>query len=744
MDHEGHTADRPDQNRVAVAVGGDLHLTAGRLNGGFIQRKGRIHRVRQNKLTVADGNGVIDRLAEAFGIVGSEVVALTADSGHDLFGLIGDDAAGDGMEHTVDVRASRLDGLCLGIAIIRHIRGEVLVALMRRAIGNQNDGGIASGVALHQLLRLGKTQRDVRQGLIVRDAPDIVLRLIRRREPAGIETVGFAVAGKGHLAVIAGGGHQLLADVQQLGLHIVELGILVSVRIADDGHGVRAVQHKDKVHLLGHRVIGLDLHIGHRAVLVSPFGLLGQLRVAVVDSAVIRAGTGGGPAIGGDGVNTVRLFQLELSVQNSAHTIRPVLNHIGEDVAVLQLCIIADDQLRDTRAAAESVIPDILHIAQIKLSLERLAVAEIAVINKGYLREVHHQLGRLRHAAAAKDTPQLCAGDDDLLQGGAACEHVLFQFHFTIQHRTLQRSAAPECSIGKVGIALDDNFRQTGATGKSGSFNLFYILQRQAGQTYIIAKGQLSDGSAGDAHRLQPIVTGLQRFIRQKGERLRTYLAVRHLQGRGQIVRIAERIISHLAAVENQVIGNITPRKASHQVAGHIHLIHGQCSIRLPPGTVKDSIIIGLVVINILSKPKLTAGNGHIFKSHFVKCTAADSAAVNDGEVQVGRFQILEGIVLQIAAVLQGKLGQLVCGADTVYPQVASAECSRLQLLAAHHRACGHLAVHKCHIRQVAQVIQNILSHVDALSIGRSDVSRICLPRVSRAGRAGIIAGIRR
>ena len=70
MDHEGHTADRPDQNRVAVAVGGDLHLTAGRLNGGFIQRKGRIHRVRQNKLTVADGNGVIDRLAEAFGIVG--------------------------------------------------------------------------------------------------------------------------------------------------------------------------------------------------------------------------------------------------------------------------------------------------------------------------------------------------------------------------------------------------------------------------------------------------------------------------------------------------------------------------------------------------------------------------------------------------------------------------------------------------------------------------------------------------
>ena len=33
---------------------------------------------------------------------------------------------------------------------------------------------------------------------------------------------------------------------------------------------------------------------------------------------------------------------------------------------------------------------------------------------------------------------------------------------------------------------------------------------------------------------------------------------------------------------------------------------------------------------------------------------------------------------------------------------------------------------------------------MDALSIGRSDVSRICLPRVSRAGRAGIIAGIRR
>ena len=130
----------------------------------------------------------------------------------------------------------------------------------------------------------------------------------------------------GHPAVIALGPQQLSGHIQQLGLHVVEPGVLI-LHVAQLGHGSGQIGHKDVVHLLFSGVVGIHLHLSRTIDRVDPAGLLHNLGAIFIGVPVVASSRPAvSPAHVGDQLrNAGDAVQLESAAQDGFHT----LHHIG-------------------------------------------------------------------------------------------------------------------------------------------------------------------------------------------------------------------------------------------------------------------------------------------------------------------------------------------------------------------------------------------------------------------------------
>ena len=163
---------------------------------------------------------------------------------------------------------------------------------------------------------------------------------------------------KRHPVVIALRIQQLLADIQQLGLHTGKARVTVCLHVAHRSHGTRVVHHKDKVHALLLVIVELELHLCLGLVLILPAGRLADLGIASA-GAVVFAQMAALPIAGlCHRIQNGSFLQVKLAGQNGLHPLNQG-REFYKDIAVTQLGRLRNGQVLHLIAVLERKVSHI-------------------------------------------------------------------------------------------------------------------------------------------------------------------------------------------------------------------------------------------------------------------------------------------------------------------------------------------------------------------------------------------------